>query len=346
MSKIGRFGEFGGQYVPETVMNAVHELEEAYDKYKNDPQFQKELADLYRDYANRPSMLYYAQHMTEDLGGAKIYIKREDLNHTGAHKINNVLGQILLAKRMGKKRIIAETGAGQHGVATATVCALMGLECCVYMGREDTERQSLNVYRMELLGAKVVPLSGPDGYCYDPDGICTQEKLDYMLEMRASGRNKAQDYADKFGVKFVPGKKSWEVKGDICMPAAYQNEIGMPEAEQILANGTKYYIEVANMPTTNEALFFLMGKGLVVAPSKAVNAGGVATSGLEMSQNSERLAWKAEEVDSQLHHIMTNIHAASAKAAEECGLGYNLVAGANIAGFKKVADAMMAQGLV
>ena len=126
MSKIGRFGEFGGQYVPETVMNAVHELEEAYDKYKNDPQFQKELADLYRDYANRPSMLYYAQHMTEDLGGAKIYIKREDLNHTGAHKINNVLGQILLAKRMGKKRIIAETGAGQHGVATATVCALMG----------------------------------------------------------------------------------------------------------------------------------------------------------------------------------------------------------------------------
>ena len=196
------------------------------------------------------------------------------------------------------------------------------------------------------LGAKVVTLSGPDGYCYDPDGICTQEKLDYMLEMRASGRNKAQDYADKFGVKFVPGKKAWEVKGDICMPCAYQNEIGMPEAEQILANGTKYYIEVANMPTTNEALFFLMGKGLVVAPSKAVNAGGVATSGLEMSQNSERLAWKAEEVDSQLHHIMTNIHAASAKAAEECGLGYNLVAGANIAGFKKVADAMMAQGLV
>ena len=196
------------------------------------------------------------------------------------------------------------------------------------------------------LGAKVVTLSGPDGYCYDPDGICTQEKLDYMLEMRASGRNRAQDYADKFGVKFVPGKKSWEVKGDICMPAAYQNEIGMPEAEQILANGTRYYIEVANMPTTNEALFFLMGKGLVVAPSKAVNAGGVATSGLEMSQNSERLAWKAEEVDSQLHHIMTNIHAASAKAAEECGLGYNLVAGANIAGFKKVADAMMAQGLV
>lgn len=158
MNKKGRFGEFGGQYVPETVMNAVHELEDAYNKYKNDPDFNKELAELYRDYANRPSMLYFAKHMTEDLGGAKVYIKREDLNHTGAHKINNVLGQILLAKRMGKKRIIAETGAGQHGVATATVCALMGLECCVYMGREDTERQSLNVYRMELLGAKVVPV--------------------------------------------------------------------------------------------------------------------------------------------------------------------------------------------
>ncbi len=196
------------------------------------------------------------------------------------------------------------------------------------------------------LGAKVVTLAGPDGYIYDPDGVGTQEKWDYMLEMRNSGRNKVKDYADKFGVAFFPGKKPWGQKGDICMPSAYQNEIGMPEAEQILANGTKYYIEVANMPTTNEALYFLMGKGLVVAPSKAVNAGGVAVSGLEMSQNSERLAWSAEEVDAKLVTIMKNIHAASAKAAEECGLGYNLVAGANIAGFKKVADAMMAQGIV
>lgn len=155
MNKIGRFGDFGGQYVPETVMSAVHELEAAYDKYKDDPDFNKELAALYHDYANRPSMLYYAEKMTKDLGGAKIYIKREDLNHTGAHKINNVLGQVLLAKKMGKKRIIAETGAGQHGVATATVCALMGLECEVYMGAEDMKRQSLNVYRMNLLGAKV-----------------------------------------------------------------------------------------------------------------------------------------------------------------------------------------------
>lgn len=155
MSKIGRFGEFGGQYIPETVMTAVHELEEAYDKYKDDPQFNKELQELYHNYAGRPSMLYYAEKMTKDLGGAKIYIKREDLNHTGSHKINNVLGQILLAKKMGKKRIIAETGAGQHGVATATVCALMGLECEVYMGETDMKRQSLNVYRMNLLGAKV-----------------------------------------------------------------------------------------------------------------------------------------------------------------------------------------------
>lgn len=155
MSKIGRFGEFGGQYIPETVMTAVHELEKAYDKYKDDPEFNKELQELYHNYAGRPSMLYYAEKMTKDLGGAKIYIKREDLNHTGSHKINNVLGQILLAKKMGKKRIIAETGAGQHGVATATVCALMGLECEVYMGETDMKRQSLNVYKMNLLGAKV-----------------------------------------------------------------------------------------------------------------------------------------------------------------------------------------------
>ena len=196
------------------------------------------------------------------------------------------------------------------------------------------------------LGAKVVTLAGPDGYIYDPDGIVTPEKIDYMLEMRSSGRNRVQDYADKFGVQFFPGQKPWGQKVDICMPCAYQNEIGMKEAEQMIANGLKYYIEVANMPTTNEALFFLMQKGLVVAPSKAVNAGGVAVSGLEMSQNSERLSWSAEEVDAKLHGIMKNIYASSVKAAEECGLGYNLVAGANIAGFKKVADAMMAQGLV
>ena len=154
----GRYGVHGGQYLPETLMNAVLELEQAYEKYKNDPTFLAELQTLYSDYANRPSMLYYAEKMTKDLGGAKIYLKREDLNHTGSHKINNVLGQVLLAKKMGKKRVIAETGAGQHGVATATVAALMGMECVVYMGKEDTERQALNVFRMELLGAKVVPV--------------------------------------------------------------------------------------------------------------------------------------------------------------------------------------------
>ena len=154
MSKIGRFGDFGGQYVPEIVMNAVNELNEAYETYKNDPDFLEELHEYYKNYANRPSMLYEAKRMTKDLGGAKVFLKREDLNHTGAHKINNVLGQILLAKRMGKKRIIAETGAGQHGVAT--VAALFDMECVVYMGAEDVERQSLNAYRMELLGAKVV----------------------------------------------------------------------------------------------------------------------------------------------------------------------------------------------
>ena len=158
MSK-GRYGIHGGQYLPETLMNAVLELEQAYEKYKNDPEFLQELQKLYHDYANRPSLLYYAEKMTKDLGGAKIYLKREDLNHTGAHKINNVLGQCLLAKRMGKTRVIAETGAGQHGVATATVAALMGMECVVYMGKEDTERQALNVFRMELLGAKVVPVT-------------------------------------------------------------------------------------------------------------------------------------------------------------------------------------------
>ena len=154
----GRYGIHGGQYLPETLMNAVLELEQAYEKYKNDPTFLEELQALYSDYANRPSMLYYAEKMTKDLGGAKIYLKREDLNHTGSHKINNVLGQVLLAKKMGKKRVSAETGAGQHGVATATVAALMDMECVVYMGKEDTERQALNVFRMELLGAKVVPV--------------------------------------------------------------------------------------------------------------------------------------------------------------------------------------------
>ena len=201
--------------------------------------------------------------------------------------------------------------------------------------------------KVAQLGGKVVTLSGPDGYCYDPEGITTEEKFNYMLEMRSSGRNRAQDYADKFGCEFFPKQKPWGQKVDICMPAAYQNELDVPEIEQIIANGTKYYIEVANMPTTNEGLARAMAEpGMIVAPSKAVNAGGVAVSALEMAQNSMRYSWDGAEVDAKLVGIMKNIHKISVEAAEGAGLGYNLVAGANIAGFKKVAAAMMAQGLV
>ncbi|MFR9520651.1 MAG: NADP-specific glutamate dehydrogenase [Rikenellaceae bacterium] len=196
------------------------------------------------------------------------------------------------------------------------------------------------------LGAKVVTLSGPDGYVYDPDGVSTEEKIAYLEVMRNSGRNKVQDYADEFGVEFFPKEKPWGVKVDVVMPSAMQNDVHMSHAEQIAANKIPYYIEVANMPTTNDALAFLMAQeGMVVAPSKAVNAGGVATSALEMCQNSARLSWSAEEVDAQLKNIMDTIYKMSVDAAEEYGLGYNLVAGANIAGFIRVADAMVAQGV-
>lgn len=171
----GRFGVHGGRYIPETLMNAVIELENEYNKYKNDESFQKELGDLLKNYAGRPSRLYFAENMTKDLGGAKIYLKREDLNHTGSHKINNVLGQVLLAKRMGKKRLIAETGAGQHGVATATAAALMGMECEIFMGEEDTKRQSLNVYRMRLLGAKVHSVTVGTKSLKDAVSACMRE---------------------------------------------------------------------------------------------------------------------------------------------------------------------------
>ncbi len=199
--------------------------------------------------------------------------------------------------------------------------------------------------KVAQLGGKVITISGPDGYVYDPDGVTTQEKIDFMLEMRASGRDKAQDYADKFGCQFFAGEKPWGVKADICMPCATQNEIGIEEAKKIIANGTKYYIEVANMPTTNEAVALLRENGLIVGPSKAVNAGGVAVSALEMAQNSMRYSWSAEEVDEKLKGIMSNIHKVSEEAAAEYGLGYDLVAGANIAGFKKVMDAMLAYGV-
>lgn len=199
--------------------------------------------------------------------------------------------------------------------------------------------------KMAQLGGKVVTLSGPDGYIYDPDGVSTDEKVEYMLEMRATNPGSVKPYADKFGVSFFPGEKPWGVKADIVMPCAMQNDVLMESAEKIAANGTKYYIEVANMPTSNDALEFLKTK-CVVAPSKAVNAGGVAVSELEMSQNSMRYSWTAEEVDEKLKNIMKNIHDISAAAAEEYGMGYDLVKGANIAGFKKVADAMYQQGII
>ena len=202
------------------------------------------------------------------------------------------------------------------------------------------------VKKINELGGKVVTISGPDGYVYDPDGISTEEKVNYMLEMRASCRNRVEDYADKFGVKFFKGEKPWGVKADILMPCATQNEVGMKEAEMIVKNGIKYYVEVSNMPTTNEAVAYLKENGVIIAPSKAVNAGGVATSGLEMSQNSMRYSWSEEEVDAKLKTIMANIFNNSVKAANEYGFGDDLVAGANIAGFIKVAEAMKAQGVV
>lgn len=204
------------------------------------------------------------------------------------------------------------------------------------------------VKKLHELGAVPLTISGPGGYVYDKDGICTEEKINYLLEMRASGRDRVQDYSDKFeSAVFVPNEKPWGLKDvDIIMPCATQNEVDFEDAKMIAANGVKYYIEVSNMPTTAEAQDYLMAqKDMIVAPSKAVNAGGVCVSGLEMSQNSQRLCWTAEEVDEKLHQAMIDIHNHSVAAAEKYGLGYDLVAGANIAGFEKVAEAMMAQGI-
>ena len=200
--------------------------------------------------------------------------------------------------------------------------------------------------KLAELSAKAVTISGKDGYVYDPDGVITSEKLDYMLEMRSNTSLGIEAYAKKFGLKFYKNEKPWNIKDvDIVMPCATQNEVGLEEAKQIVQNGIKYYIEVSNMPTTNEALKYLMEQNMVVAPSKAVNAGGVAVSALEMSQNSERLSWTYEEVDAKLKSIRKSIHDGSANAASKYNLGYNLVAGANIVGFQKVANAMIAQGI-
>lgn len=204
------------------------------------------------------------------------------------------------------------------------------------------------IKKLNELGAIPLTISGPGGYVYDKDGICTPEKIDYLVEMRSSGRDRVQDYSDKFpSAVFVPNEKPWNLKDiDIMMPCATQNEVDIEDAKMMAANGVKYYIEVSNMPTTAEAQDYIMAQeNMIIAPSKAVNAGGVCVSGLEMSQNSQRLTWTAEEVDSKLRVAMIDIHAHSVKAAEKYGLGYDLVAGANIAGFEKVAEAMMAQGI-
>ena len=201
------------------------------------------------------------------------------------------------------------------------------------------------VKKVTELGGKVVTISGPDGYIYDKDGVSTEEKINFMLEMRASCRNRVEDYADKFGVPFFAGKKPWGEKVDIVMPCATQNEVDVKEAEQIVANGVKYYVEVSNMPSTNEAIAYLKANGVIVAPSKAVNAGGVSVSGLEMSQNSMRYSWSADEVDAKLKVIMKDIYDSSVAAAKEYGMEGDLVAGANIAGFIKIAEAMKAQGI-
>ena len=201
------------------------------------------------------------------------------------------------------------------------------------------------VKKINELGGKVVTISGPDGYVYDADGVSTEEKVNFMLEMRASGRDKVEDYAEKFGVPFFKGQRPWATKVDVVMPCATQNEVGIDDAKNIVANGVKYYVEVANMPTTAEAVAYLKENGVVIAPSKAVNAGGVAVSGLEMSQNSMRYSWTAEEVDAKLKQIMKNIFDASAAAAKKYGMEGDLIAGANIAGFEKVAEAMIAQGV-
>ena len=196
------------------------------------------------------------------------------------------------------------------------------------------------------LGAKVTYISGPDGYIHDEEGVTTDDKLNFILDLRKNDPMHIKPYADKYGCEFVEGKKFWGVKDvDVYMPAATQNDVNIDSAKKIAESGVKYYIEVANMPTTNDAIKYLVDSNVIVAPSKAVNAGGVGVSALEMSQNSERLSWSKEEVDSQLHRMMLNIYNESVKASEEYGLGYDLIAGANIAGFKKVATSMMEQGI-
>ncbi len=291
--------------------------------------------------------------------GADVDVPAGDLG-VGAREIGYMFGQY---KRMKNEFTGVFTGKGiQYGgslirpEATGFGAVYYTVEMLKHFG-DDIKGKTFvvsgfgnvawgTVKKINELGGKVVVISGPDGYIYDEDGVATEEKINYMLEMRASCRNRVQDYAEKFNVPFFAGQKPWGVKADILMPCATQNEVRIEDAEKIVANGIKYYVEVSNMPTTNEAIAYLKANGVKIAPSKAVNAGGVATSGLEMSQNSMRYSWTAEEVDAKLHQIMQNIFKASVDAAQAYGFGDDLVAGANIAGFLKVAEAMKAQGCV
>jgi len=279
----------------------------------------------------------------------------------GAKEIGYLYGQYKRIKAVWENGVLTGKGLTYGGSLIRPEATGYG---AVYYANEMFKHDSVNIKDLTFalsgfgnvtwgsaekiaeLGGKVITISGPDGYVHDPDGVSTKEKIDYLTVMRASGRDKAEDYAVKFGLPFHAGKKPWEVKADVVMPCATQNEIGIEEAKVIVANGTKYIVEVSNMPCRNEAIDYFQQNGLIVAPSKAVNAGGVATSALEMSQNSMRYAWSSEEVDNKLKLIMKNIHDESAKAAAEYGLDYDLVAGANIAGFKKIAEAMIAQGVI
>ena len=292
--------------------------------------------------------------------GAETDVPAGDLG-VGAKEIGYMFGQYKRLKNVYEGVL---TGKGTHngGLAGRTEATGYGV---VFFAREMLKHfgESLEgktvvvsgfgnvswgtVQKLNQLGAKVLTISGPDGYIYDPDGVSTKEKEDFMLELRASGKNVCAPYAEKFpNAKFFPGEKPWGVKADLYIPCATQNEIGMKEAEVMVANGCKYLCEASNMPTTNEAMAYLMENGVVLGPSKAANAGGVACSCIEMGQNAGHTVFSPDQVYAQLEQIMINIHDNAAKASEQYGLGYNLVAGANIAGFQKVADAMMAQGIV
>lgn len=316
-----------------------------------------------RGKSNKEIMRFCQAFMTELYRhiGADIDVPAGDIGVSGK-EIGYLFGQYKRIRNTFKNGVLTGKGLSYGGSLIrpeATGYGAVYYLCEVLKHENDTiegKRVGISgfgnvawgaIKKLVALGAIPVTISGPTGYVYDPDGICTEEKIDYLLTMRESGRDKVEDYCEKFpGAQFFPGEKPWGVKMDIAMPCATQNEITLDEAKKLVANGVKYYIEVANMPTTEEAIRCFNEAGFViVAPSKAVNAGGVCVSGLEMSQNSQRLNWTAEKVDKRLHTAMVNIHDASVAAAEKYGLGYDLVAGANIAGFEKVADAMMAEGI-